>query len=244
MTRSPFRIPPGRRVLLVIAAAVLVAVAAAAWFVSQRTSQPAVGTSPTVAVSVAPLPVPSDRVDPANEGRLVSISGPLAARQPARDPELGISADALLLIRHVEMLQWRERCVADACSYTKVWSAQPIDSHAFREANGHVNPGRFPFAQARFQAADLHIGAFDVSESPPAAGARPVAFPVRVAQLPPNLAATFREHNGALYAGNDPDHPAIGDLRVSYRMVPLGAPEVTGIQRGDRLLPSSAVVTQ
>ncbi|MEO5558354.1 MAG: TMEM43 family protein, partial [Dokdonella sp.] len=61
------------------------------------------------------------------------------------------------------------------------------------------------------------------------------AFPVHVAQLPPNLAATFRDHDGVLYAGADPDHGAVGDLRVSYRVVAAGPVHLNAIQEGDHL---------
>ncbi|MFI4969945.1 MAG: TMEM43 family protein, partial [Lysobacterales bacterium] len=78
-------------------------------------------------------------------------------------------------------------------------------------------------------------GAYRVDATLAAAGVAPVAYPVRAAQLPANLAATFREQDGVLYAGANPQHPAAGDLRVSYRIVPAGPRHVSGVQTGDRL---------
>ena len=60
-------------------------------------------------------------------------------------------------------------------------------------------------------------------------------------ELPPNLAASFRDSDGMLYAG-DPAHRAIGDIRVIYRVIPAGTVEITGTQRGDRIAPQKSVV--
>src|ERR1700729_3838279 len=49
-------------------------------------------------------------VDTATEGRKISVSGKLGAPAAARDPELGVSVDTVLLVRSVEMFQWREQC--------------------------------------------------------------------------------------------------------------------------------------
>jgi hypothetical protein len=41
--------------------------------------------------------------------------------------------------------------------------------------------------------------------------------------------------NGALSAGGDPAQPLVGKLRVSYRVVPLGAATLEGVQRDGAL---------
>ena len=64
---------------------------------------------------------------------------------------------------------------------------------------------------------------------------KPLPFKVSSAQLPSNLATTFRDYNGALYAG-DPEHRKVGDVRVSYRIIPATKVDLVGIQRGDRLI--------
>lgn len=220
----------------IIGVLLLIAIAAAVWFVLQRRAPTAVAPTSTS----APTTVSAERVDAGNEGRTLYVSGDLHAAKPARDAQLGTSADAnaIALLRRVEMLQWREKCAATACDYALAWSEQPIDSSKFRERKGHENAARFPFTSARFLADDLRLGAFkldaalvarvvDASES--------IAYPVHTAQLPPNLAATFRERDGVLYAGADPDHAASGDLRVGYRVIAGGEQRVTGVQVGDRL---------
>jgi hypothetical protein len=52
--------------------------------------------------------VDSTRVDPANEGKLVHISGDLTAPGRLSDAEFGVTAKGLRLVRTVEMYQWKE----------------------------------------------------------------------------------------------------------------------------------------
>jgi hypothetical protein len=233
----------GRLPAIALLALVLIAIVAAiGWSRRAHHAQdhaPPVSSTQTTAVG-APITVSADRVDPANEGRPVTISGTLRADKPVRDAQLGISADALILLRDVMMRQWRERCANAKCTYTLVWAAQPMDSRGFKIAAGHQNPPRLPFSSARFFADDMHLGAFGIDAALLAGASKPVAYPVQGAQLPPNLAATFRESDGVLYAGADPKQAAAGDLRVSYRIVPLGGARMTGVQRGDRLKAASA----
>src|SRR4051812_42419935 len=55
------------------------------------------------ATTIAP-----DRVDPANEGKLVHLVGEATTPDKLTDPELGIAVPALRLAREVEMYQWKE----------------------------------------------------------------------------------------------------------------------------------------
>jgi hypothetical protein len=131
-----------------------------------------------------------------------------------------------------------------------VWSPQLIKSGKFREQEGHKNPERLPLTSARFSAGEVRLGAFRIDAATignyrltAALQTRPVPFPVSSSQLPSNLAISFRDSNGVLYAGNDPAHPAIGDVRVSYRIIPATDVQLTGIQRGDRLMVQKSTST-
>lgn len=233
MARARRKRGPTRVVTLIV----LAALGGAAWWFFGQPKPRSVPIAKAPALAAAGL-VAVDRVDAANEGRRITLAGALRVVKPARDPQLGISADALMLLRKVEMLQWREKCAASACDYALEWSSQPIDSRAFKTVKGHENPPRLPFSSERFSAADVRLGAFTVDAAFAAGVSVPVAYRVRAVSLPPNLAATFRERDGVLYAGNDP--AAAGDLRVSYRVVAAGTQRLSGIQVGDRLKPSPA----
>jgi Transmembrane protein 43 len=211
---------------IAIAAAAIAIIIVGLWFALQRmhpASVPQIGT----------LRVSADRVDPANEGRRLGVTGKLQIGTPVRDPQLGISADAAVLFRDVTMFQWREHCDGSACSYEKGWLRQPIDSHKFRVAAGHENPP-LPFADARFAASEIRLGAFTVDPDLVAMPLAAVDYPVHAAELPPNLAATFHEANGTLLTGGD-GAPTVGAMHVAYRIVPLQTLSLTGVQRGAKL---------
>ena len=231
------------RIIVLILVLGVAALLAHVWM-RHRQSATDVASPSTAPVSEnAPLAVALDRIVPSNEGRTIALSGKLDVRTPARDNQLGVSADAVMLLRFSEMLQWLEQCAGDKCEYKKVWSPQLIKSGKFREQEGHKNPERLPLTSARFSAGEVRLGAFRIDAATignyrltAALHTQPVAFPVSSSQLPSSLAISFRDSNGVLYAGSDPAHPAIGDVRISYRIIPATDVQLTGIQRGDRLM--------
>ncbi|MEL6346950.1 MAG: hypothetical protein AAFV53_27805, partial [Myxococcota bacterium] len=56
----------------------------------------------------AVVSVSADIVDPANEGKLIHISGTSATPEILTDPDFGFSLNAIKLSRDVEMYQWTE----------------------------------------------------------------------------------------------------------------------------------------
>src|ERR1700730_9920105 len=92
-------------------------------------------------------------VDPANEGKLVHVSGELATKIPLADPEFGLTTAAARLVRTVEVFQWKEESHTETkknlggsedkvttYTYTQVWSEPRIDSSRFHSPGGHDNP--------------------------------------------------------------------------------------------------------
>lgn len=177
------------------------------------------GSSPSAAANAAAVPV--------------KTSGKLIIRHAAHDTQLGIAADAVALLRSVEMYQWTEHCDGANCRYEKAWSGPHIDSGKFRVAEGHQNPAP-PFADARFGAGEIRLGELIVD--PRLLDGRPaVDYPVKADALPPNMEATFSVVDGVLYAGGDAAHPQVGTVRVRYRVVPAGEVEISGVRRGNKL---------
>jgi len=161
------------------------------------------------------------------------LQGKLQVLKAPRDPDLGITAPAVALLRNVSMYQWQEHCKGDDCSYELGWSVQHIDSSKFHVPSGHENK-RPPFFNARFFASELRLG--DVAVDPAILmGRTPIDYRIEASALPPNLAATFSVVDGLLYAGGDPAHPAANMLRISYRIIPAGDVELSGLRHGDRL---------
>jgi hypothetical protein len=173
-------------------------------------------------------------VDPAAEGRRVTVSGKLSAPSAVRDQQLGLSVDTVVLLRNVEMYQWREECAGSACKYDMAWSSTPIDSSKFRTPAGHENP-HFPLSSARFATGPARLGGYQIDPDLLAQQVQPEKYAVRASELPPNLAVTFRDADGVLFTGDDLTHPKAGALRVSYRALPSHAVSLTGVQHGQRL---------
>src|SRR3954469_6032298 len=122
--------------------------------------------------------VDSTRIDPANEGRLVHVSGELQPSKPLVDPTFGVTAnDAVRLVRTVEMYQWKEDSRTEThkklgggeesvttYTYTRTWSDHPVQSSQFRQPNGHQNPA-MRYAHFEAVAADATLGAFRPGEA-------------------------------------------------------------------------------
>jgi transmembrane protein TMEM43 len=214
--------------------AVIVAIVAGLWFARDRLARP---VEHLISTSNSHLPVtPNDeRIDPSSDGHVIRVSGKLEIAKQPRDPQLGVGADAALLFRKVEMMQWQEHCAGADCTYDTAWSAAPIDSHKFKHASGHENPPQ-RFANARFDAGDIRLGAYTIDAEVVATQLKAVDYPTHAADLPPNMAASFSESNGVLYAGGDANQPKVGTVRVSYAIVTLTSVTLSGVQKGTRLL--------
>lgn len=247
---------------LIVAAVVIAALVLGFLWLRQRPSEP-VAEAPKPEEAQKPeetqksgtdtshaFAVSASAVDPSNEGVQIALSGDLVVMSPATDSQLGVTApDAIMLLRFVEMLQWQEQCPrgAGACTYQQVWSPQLIRSAKFRERAGHENPARLPLTTARFSSTSVRLGAFMVDAATlgnyrldASLRVKPTPFPVSSSALPSNLALTFRDFNGALYAG-DPEHRKIGDVRVSYRIIPAMKVDLVGIQHGNRIIVQKSV---
>jgi hypothetical protein len=215
---------PSRLLLIALA----IAVVASAWINRQRIAA-WVHDHRNSAIAVAT--VAAEPSQSANEGR-IRVAGRIEVASPPHDRELGITAaNAAVLWRKVEMYQWHEHCAGDACTYEAAWSEQSIDSHAFRHGAGHENPPP-RLKGARFAAEGIRVGTYAVAADLVVAQVPPIDLPVRAAELPPNLAVSFSDAGGALYAGGDPAHPKVGEIRVSYRAVPLADVELAGVRHG------------
>lgn len=197
--------------------------------------------------------VDSASVDPRNEGRLVHVTGPLTTAAPLFDPIFGVRAEGVRLVRKVEMYQWQEEALSQTVtkagggeettttySYSKGWSDTPQDSSRFQVVAGHENPAMQIRGQ-RFQQSEAKLGAFDLDETilDRIGGEQPLALTreqlTAIGVASGGKLASLVE-NGA-YIGLNPTAPEIGDYRISYAVVPLGAVSVVAGQAGGGLEP-------
>lgn len=219
----------------------LAAVALLFW--NERTEVTALRTIDTAAGLV--VEAPAARIDPALDGKLVHVSGGLAAATPARDPVFGVVADgAVRLERRVEMFQWQEHSTGTTekslgggsttqttYDYQRVWSGRAIDSGSFQTHAGHVNPP-LPLSTLTSDAADVRLGPYPLDAPVLAllAPDAPVGLPADAA-LPPG----WQRGDTGPYRGRTPTDPAIGDVRVTFRALMPGTASIIAGQEGDRL---------
>jgi hypothetical protein len=188
------------------------------------------------------------RIDPALDGRLIHVAGPITVAGPLRDPDFGVQAQgALRIVRSVEMYQWREERRSETrtnlggsqetvttYNYTRGWSSQAIDSSRFRQPEGRFNPQmRFPSRDT--VAPEARLGARRLTEEQIRGFGEPRPLPLDAAAFMAPAGAIVTD--GGLYVGRDPQSPQIGDLRIRFSLVPADSASVVAAQRGDGFAP-------
>ncbi|MGA7439494.1 MAG: TMEM43 family protein [Luteibacter sp.] len=176
-------------------------------------------------------------------GSTTRVSGMPQVVDAPRDAEFNVRSDSPVLVRHVEMFQWREITVGGNTHYEMDWVDHPIDATGFAKPAGHVNPGAFPVQGRQFEAGEVRLGHFRLATEIVRDFPGRVDVPVDEKSLPANLAATFTAHNGVLVTSSKPERPRLGDLRVSWEAVPLQDMTVLARIDGDTLVPGQAART-
>jgi hypothetical protein len=178
--------------------------------------------------AAAIVEVSADTMDANANGRLVHVTGMMKPTTAARDPVFGATGDGLLrLSRTVEMYQWKQETSSQSqqsvggskttettYTYRKAWSDQPIESGQFRYPNNHQNP-MMQVRSATFDGGGVTLGAYKVD----AVVLNRIA---NFTSLPPPTAppSGYEASGDGLYRGQDPNQPAIGDVRVSFKGIP------------------------
>ena len=181
--------------------------------------------------------VNSDKLDPALDGKLIHVAAPATTARPIRDPDFGVEANGLILARKVEMYQWKEDKKSETrkklgggeetvttYSYSKEWSDKAVDSSRFRNASDHRNSAMPRTLSHEFKAPDAKLGAFALNERVLgllSASEALEAQPSALTQARAVLGQSAQVRQGTVYAGANPDQPAIGDVRVTWRLLPL-----------------------
>jgi Transmembrane protein 43 len=188
-----------------------------------------------------------DAVDPRADSKLVHLTGMMQTNASAHDAEFDVGGPGLIrLKRTVEMFQWKEeksthtekslggsQTQVTTYTYRKQWSNQAILSDRFRHPAGHDNPP-FPVGSMTIDSRDVRLGAYRVD---PGVLANVTAFEPLPPGHPPE---GYQRVGNRLYRGDDPDHPAIGDVRVSFAGVPGQTTSVIAAQIGGALTPFRA----
>ncbi|WP_266160366.1 TMEM43 family protein [Dyella silvatica] len=172
-------------------------------------------------------------------GEMVRVVGPINVVEPPYDEQFNQRFDAPVLIRHVEMFQWREVHIGEQLHYEMDWVDRPVDASRFAQPSGHDNPGGFPIEGKQFDARQVRVNQLILS--PPLLHALPGSERVApdMKQLPSNLAASFSLYQNYLMTSATPANPRLGDLRVSWEIAPKQTVTVFARLDGERLAPAS-----
>ncbi len=194
----------------------------------------------------AVVSVPADRVDATNEGKLVHLTGQATTSETIVDPEFGVSANAIKLVRSVEMYQWQEekksqertklgggKETVTTYTYDTRWASSAVDSSSFHEPSGHANPGALPFQSTTITAGTVVLGGFTLPSDLVAKIDQRDARPVTQADLDALPAGSNLKAAGAFfYRGENPSAPKVGDVRVKFEVIRPQVVSIVAVQRG------------
>ena len=184
---------------------------------------------------------------PANEGKLVHLTGQATTKQTLRDKDFGIAVPALKLKRTVEMYQWREdksqekqkelgggEKTITKYTYKKNWAENLIDASGFKQPDGHANPSVMPLRSQETKAQSALVGGFTLSKSllDELGGYERLQV-----QIPANLVGKALVIDNGLFLGQDPANPQIGDLKVSFEVVKPALVSIYAAQKGNSFAP-------
>jgi len=182
----------------------------------------------------AVISVAEDKVDTANDGKLVHITGLATTEDVLEDNEFGISANAIKLKRDAQMYQWKEAkktkqrkktgggtTTKTTYSYVKAWSDKIISSANFKQPEDHTNPTGMAYAGKQYTAKNVTLGAFNLSQT--LIGKihhfEDVDIQDSASQLPVGLQDKVKIHDDSYYMGKTPESPEIGDIKISFKII-------------------------
>lgn len=181
----------------------------------------------------AVVAVSNDKVDPAKEGKLVHVSGMAETSETLKDATFGVEVAGLKLRRNAEMFQWKESTSTEKVkkmggseetrttySYSKEWSSSVIDSSKFERPQTPRNPSSMPAKSETWQADTVTLGAFTLSDGLVGKIGNWEGIVVAAdAAVPAAAPEGTRVANEGFYIGENPQSPAIGDVRITFEKV-------------------------
>jgi hypothetical protein len=175
--------------------------------------------------------VPADKVDPANDKKLVYLTGRATTDDNVTDANFGIEYTAIRLERQAEIYQWEEKFKTETVKkigggtqqkktpiYDKIWNSTPIDSSQFKDPS-KKNTGTLEFSSQTTTAAKVTLGAFTLS--PELVSRIPKRETISAAAVglfgaKPEVKQNWKVSGLLFYRGGDPGSPAIGDQRIEF----------------------------
>ncbi len=196
----------------------------------------------------------AEKVDSANEGKLIHVSGLATTKDTLADPKFGINApDTIKLIRKVEMYQWKEDKKTETSqkvggkeetkttySYATTWSDRLIDSSAFNQnpqSVNKINPPKMPFENMTWTAKTVSLGAFTMPSTlvDRLSNETPLdVTPAMLEKLPSEVkSGDAQVVDNGFYLGKSPTNPSVGDVRIHFQVVKPSEVSIIAKQTGN-----------
>lgn len=193
--------------------------------------------------------VDATKVDAANEGKLVHLSGNITTTENLEDKEFGVNVNALRLKRTVEMYQWTEdkdtqkkkkvgggEETTTTYNYKKEWSTKLHNSESFKKKKGHQNPSQFLYEGYENSVTNATIGGFTLSSGQINMMSSYEAHQISLdsGKVIPNSQLV----NNKMFIGSgSPTTPTVGDVQVSFDVVNSGEYSIVAKQVGNSFVP-------
>ncbi|MDB4459292.1 TMEM43 family protein [bacterium] len=193
------------------------------------------------------ISVQASTVESSNEGKLVHIGGEATTDNTLSDKEFGIEETALRLRRSVQMFQWEEDVdsttkknmgggteTVKTYKYDKKWNSSLIPSSAFNKSDGHQNPGSMPFKSKNFHAKSVTLGAFKLNSTQVGMvdSFQDLALTSDL-KLAESVQGNATISPSQIYIGDSESTPAIGDIRIRFKIVKPTEVSLVALQHGD-----------
>ena len=192
------------------------------------------------------IDVPSDNINPANDSKLVHVTGDTAAADPLEDPLFNISEAAIRLRRNIQVFEWKEKKeskkrdkigggteTTTTYSYEKAWSPDLTKSSWFKSPEDHRNPAKLEVPKKEFVAKNATLGQFKLTAEIIAKIPGDETLAVSDKQLSDvssNLESKLKVEGDEFYLGADPANPEIGDEKISFTVLRPGTVSVVAAQ--------------
>ena len=154
------------------------------------------------------------------------------------DEEFQFLREGIALRRSVEMFQWaRDKTTKEG--FTRLWSPTVIDSKGF--PRGKLNPLVMPFSNHTQTSLPIRLEGMGMLRMDPSLVPllgfyqREHVVEQDLDRLPADLLGTVRVTDGYFFRGRDMQFPSVGDVRVSFYLVPGGDVSVIAKLRGRTL---------
>lgn len=185
-----------------------------------------------------------DSVDPALEGKLIHATAVAKTDEILTDSDYGLSVNAIRLERDVEYYQWVEHASSETkdkigggqettttYTYSKEWVSGPIDSGSFKDPDYQgSNYVRTTVPENTVTAQKVDFGAYVLPQA--MIGAIPASTTVNVPDSVANGVDVFVQ-GSTVYYGENPQTPAVGDVRVSFTEADGGVASILGQVKGN-----------